>query len=265
MAKGRKDIPENKVRIFRKQTGAFVVYYFQLCKGPGSENVENVYGEMYKAYHHLQERFQKKEEDLRSYLVYEESFRKWLEELQEAENWRNKWKVPFYYDYSAPENLKWILETLPAKSGFRKAYVLGSGMGIKEWIEPLADRVQGMEFYLEFATKGMEDIQEWLLEEYGMLSWVRLVEYGAFERIHLYSEEPVLIIDYSGDTAMPARGLAKGSIWIDMGAAEKKRHLIEDRAIGLEYLSLKTIWRREMSETLDTVSKFAYNTEVKID
>ena len=73
------------------------------------------------------------------------------------------------------------------------------------------------------------------------------------------------MVDYSGDCVISIRGLAKGSIWVDMESVESKRHLMEDRVVGPQYLSLKTIWRREMMETLDTVSKFAYNTEVKID
>lgn len=260
MAKGRKDIPGYKVQLFRKQVGDFTVYYFQLCGKPLADRVDAIYGEMYKAYLHLQERYRKSEEGLQSFLVYEERFSKWLTELQEPELWRSKWKLPFYYAYSSPENLKWILESLGSSVRFSKACVLGYGAGMREWIGPLAHRVQGMDFYLEFSTKGMEDIQEWLLEEYGMLTQIKLVERDGFGKLRLYNERPVLVIDYSGNNKLAGRELAKGSVWVDMEASESKRHLMENRVTGAEYLSLKTIWQREMLETLDTVSKFAYNT-----
>jgi hypothetical protein len=137
-------------------------------------------------------------------------------------------------------------------------------MGIRDWLSDVASRVNQIEFYVEVATKGMEELQEMLLEEYGMLTEMHLITGGEFSKLRLKSEEPVLVIDFSGQEAISVLGLPSGSIWVDMDAVEAKRHTMEDRRTGVQYLSLKTIWKREMLQTLDIISNFAYNTGVKI-
>ena len=74
----------------------------------------------------------------------------------------------------------------------------------------------------------------------------------------------MLVVDFAGMVPISVLGLKKGSIWVDMDAVESKRHTIEDRPCGLQYYSLKTIWRREMIQTLDIIGNIAYNTDVKI-
>lgn len=264
VAKGRKEIPGHKVQIFRSQIEPFVVYYFQLCGYPSAQEYPLVLGEMQKAYQRMQERFAKKEEDPYTYLTLDESFEKWLENEESMEEWLEAWGYPRYYDFATGDNLRWILKQTELKVWPRKAYILGSGMGIRGWIPMIAEKVNSIEFYLEFATKGVEELQEMLLEEYGMLSRVHLTTGREYTRLRLRSEEPVLVIDFSGTEPISVVGLKKGSIWVDMDASEDKRHAIEDRRTGVQYYSLKTIWKREMLQTLDIISKFAYNTEVKI-
>lgn len=264
MAKGKKEIAKYKVQIFREMSERFTIYYIQLCGWPVQEQVSLVRGEMLKAFQRLQERYLKKEEGMHTYLDFEESFEKWLMQMEVREEWQKGWKYPIYHDFSTPANLQYILEKIQRTELPQKAYVLGNGIGLNEWIPYVASRVNTISFYLEFATKGMEELQETLLEEYGMLTEINLTARGEFSKLRLRSEEPVLIIDFSGKLPISVLGLKKGSIWVDMDAVDKKRHLIEDRRTGVQYLSLKTIWKREMIQTLDIISKFAYNTEVKI-
>jgi len=254
----------HKVQIFRQVSDPFVLYYLQLCGCYEQMEPETVCKEMYKAFQHFQDRYLRKEEDMRSYLLYEEGFEKWLRQRDASEVWSKEWKYPMYQDFATPANLQWILQRISKNQYPYRAYVLGTGMGMEEWLPYVAERVHHIRFYLEFATKGMEELQEMLLEEYGMLTEVILIGAGEFKKLRLRSEEPVLVIDFSGQESVAVSGLKKGSIWVDMDAVETKRHAMEDRYTGVHYYSFKTVCKREMLQTLDISSKFAYNTEVKI-
>ena len=259
-AKGRNDIPSYRINIFRTVQEPFRVYYLQLS-GRADENMqEAIFGEMQKALARLQLRYRKEEEDAHTYLVYEEEFEKWLRTWDKKAEWQSWWQLPMYSDFHCAENLKILLQYVKKTDWPGKAIILGSGMGMQEWIPLIAGKVQHLELYLEFMTKGIEALQEELCEEYGMLTQVKLVAPDEFDKEKLKSSEPVLVIDFSGSKPISVLGLAKGSIWIDMNSVESKRHFIEDRRTGITYLSLKSIWKREMLETLDTISKFAYNT-----
>ena len=264
VAKGRKELSTHRVQIFRSQMEQFVVYYIQLCGYPRAQEYQLVLGEMQKAYQRLQERFALKEKAIHTYLTFDEGFEKWLAEGAVTEEWLNAWGYPMYYDFATGENLRWMLEKAVPGVWPGKAYILGSGMGIREWIHLLADKVNTIEFYLEFATKGVEELQEMLLEEYGMLTEVHLTTGREYGKLRIQSEGPVLVIDFSGKEPLSVLSLKKGSIWLDMDASEAKRHAMEDRRTGVQYYSLKTIWKREMLQTLDIISNFAYNTDVKI-
>lgn len=259
-AKGRKDIPTYRLNIFHERQEAFAVYYIQIAGEIGENELTDAVGEMQKALARLQFRYQKEEAGLRTYLVYEESFENWLKATEMLQQWQSLWDLPVYSDFHCTENLKLLLKRIPGKNMPKKALVLGTGVGIQEWLPLLAGQVQDMELYLEFMTKGVEALQEELCEEYGMLTQVKLVAPGEFHKERLQSKEPVLVIDFSGNRTISVLGLPKGSIWIDMDSVESKRHLIEDRRTGLCYLSLRTSWKREMLETLDTINKFVYNT-----
>ena len=263
--KGRKDIPTYRLNIFREKKEAFVVYYFQVTGEIAADKLADVFGEMQKALARLQLRFQKEEEELHTYLVYEDSFERWLKLLEKETEWRELWNFPLYSNFHCVENLKLLLKHISKETMPKKAIVLGSGMGMQEWLPLLAGCVLDMELHLEFMTKGVEALQDELCEEYGMLVQVKLVAPGEFHKEKLQSKERVLVIDFSGNRSISVLGLPRGSIWIDMDSVESKRHLIEDRRTGLTYFSLKTFWKREMLETLDTINKFVYNTEVKID
>lgn len=262
--KGRNDIPAYSVQILRAVREGFVIYYLQVVGELADVRLADLYGEMNKALERLEARYRREEDGLRTYLVLEDGFEKWLENLGAKQYWQQLWQFPVYSDYQSNQNLKYLLQTIPRKDWPKKAVILGCGVGMREWLPFLAEHVHNMELYVEFMTKGLEELQEELCEEYGMVTDLKLVEPGGFQRERLRSKEPVLVIDFSGCGNISVLGMEPGSIWVDMDAMENKRHLIEDRPTGLTYLSLKTIWKREMIQTLDTISKFAYNTRVKI-
>ena len=124
---------------------------------------------------------------LHQLLLYEEVFEKWIRQKEASEVWAKEWKYPAYQDFATPANLQWILQQIPKHQYPYKAYVLGTGMGMEEWLPYVAGRVHHIRFYLEFATKGMEELQEMLLEEYGMLTEVLLIGTGEFQKLRLRS------------------------------------------------------------------------------
>lgn len=257
-------MPTYRVQILRNKQTDFIVYYLQVNGELTEGHMSEVQGEMFKAWQRLQSRYRKEEVSLHTYQVYEESFDKWLRDMGQEQAWQQLWRFPVYSDYHNSNHLKTLLQTIPRKEFPKQAMILGCGVGIKEWLPLIAGQVQTMELYVEFMTRGLEELREKLCEEYGMVTDLKLVAPGEFAKERLRSREPVLVIDFSQSKTISVLGLARGSIWVDMDAVETKRHLIEDRPTGVQYLSLKTFWKREMSQTLDTISKFAYNTEVKI-
>lgn len=252
------------MQIFRQVSEPYILYYIQLCGNAEQMEPMQLCKEMHKAYSHFQDRYRKKEDDMCTYLLFDPAFEKWLENKGAAEIWPGEWKCSVYQDFASPENMQWILRQIPKEQYPYKAYVLGNGMGMEKWISYVAGKVHHIRFYLEFATKGVEELQEMLLEEYGMLTEVLLIGAGEFKKLCLRSEEPVLVIDFSGPESIFVSGLKRGSIWVDMNASEDKRHAMEDRHTGVHYYSLMTVCKREMLQTLDIGSKFAYNTDVKI-
>lgn len=264
MAKNRIYVSNHKVQIFRQVSDPFVLYYIQLCGNAEQMEPMQLCKEMYKAFGQLQDRYRKKEEGMDTYLLYEPGFEEWLEQRGTIRGWTKEWNYPVYQDFATPENLQWILQKIPKDLYPEKAYVLGTGMGMERWLPYVAGKVHHIRFYLEFATKGVEDLQEMLLEEYGMLTEVLLTGAGEFRKLRLRSEVPVLVIDFSGQEFIAVSGLKRGSIWVDMNASEAQRHATEDRFTGVHYYSLRTVCKREMQQTLDIGTKFAYNTDVKI-
>lgn len=252
------------MQVFGTMAGGWEIFYLQVCGQPQPEQLVLLKEEMQKALERLLSRKKKSSPKTYTYLVYEESFAKWLESVQGVEKWQQWWNMPVYSDYHSMDNLKWMLQRIPVKQYPKEARILGYGYGMQEWLPWIAPYVKRIVFYVEFITKGFEDLKEELEEEYGLVPQVHLVVPGEFRKQRMRSEEPVLVVDFSGKETISVAGLARDSVWVDMDSIEAKRHSIEDRKTGITYISLKNLWKAEMSETLDTISNFEYNTEVKI-
>lgn len=254
-----------RVQVFRKEVLGQDVIYLQVCGYPSVDSVYLLKEEMQKAVARILAHGRKEEESPQCSLVYEESFINWLEAVQYARLWRKMWHTPMYADYHAKENLGRMLNAIP-KEGFpQEAWILGYGQKMQEWLPWIAGRLRRLTIYVEFVTKGFEALLEGLETDFGLVAQVRLVAPGELRRQRLRSEEPVLVIDYTGREVISVAGICRGSVWLDMDSVEAKRHSIEDRRTGITYVSLKNLWKREMAQTLDTIGNFEYNTEVKID
>ena len=239
--------------------------YLQVCGYPSVDSVLALKDEMQKALERLLALGRNREDYPATYLVYEESFTKWLESVGYEREWRRLWHAPMYADFHAKENLGRMLGTIPKEVFPQEAWVLGYGPDMQEWLTWIVGRVRSLTFYVEFMTKGFEELLEELEEDFGLVAQVKLITPGELRKQRFRSTLPVLVIDYSGTELISAVGLGRGSVWLDMDSEEAKRHGIEDRRIGITYISLKNLWKREMLQTLDTVGNFEYNTGVKID
>lgn len=253
------------MQVFRKDVRGQDIIYLQVCGQPPQDCVFLLIEEMQKAVERLLSHSKKYEEPVQTSLVYEESFGQWLEKVQYMRQWRKMWHAPMYADYYARENLKWMLENIPKENFPKKAWILGYGQDMREWLPWIAGHLRSLTIYVEFVTKGLEVLLETIEEEFGLVAQIELVAPGELRKQKLRSTQQVLIIDYSGKEIVSVAGLCKGSVWLDMDSVEDKRHSMEDRRTGIIYISLKNLWKREMSQTLDTIGNFEYNTEVKID
>ncbi len=254
-----------RLQVFRKLVHGKDILYLQVCGNPGREQVTLLQGEMQKATERILSYGRRDEETVITSLVYDYSFEKWLETVTYEREWRRLWHLPMYDAFYEKENVLQLFESIGKDNVPGEVWILGYGPGMQEWIPQLARQVRYLTFYVEFVTGSLERFRETLEEEYGLVAQVKLVAPGEFRKQRLRSATPVLVIDFSGRDAISVIGLGKGSIWMDMDSMETKRHAMEDRKTGVQYLSLKKLWKREMQQTLDTISNFEYNTEVKLD
>lgn len=107
------------------------------------------------------------------------------------------------------------------------------------------------------------DLVEDIYEEYGLAVEVHLLEEEKdFRKLRLTCRLPAVVIDFCEEERISVVDVAKGSIWLDMGACETKRHRLEDRNTQIAYFSLKKEWKQPQKALnyLDTISKNGYNT-----
>lgn len=196
------------------------------------------------------------------YQVWDRSFRGYLQRRQLAGEWLRVWHIPVYDQYGSGQ-LQTLMRNVEGWQKLSQIVILGYHPGILDCMPQLARRVRGIDFYLDYEPRDMEEIRDRIDEEYGLVTQWRILEGGAedagqqveepLERerppypglgqyLRRY-EVPCLVMDFTDVAGIPMTGLRPGSMWWDMGAMEEKRHLLEDRPLGVQYVSLKTLWR----------------------
>lgn len=207
------------------------------------------------------------------YQVWDRSFQGYLQRRQMTGEWLRVWRVPVYDQYGGPEQLQILLDNVEGWRQLTQILVLGYDSGMAAWLPKLARRARGIDFYLDYEPRSMEELQEWIDEEYGLVTQWRILggqeqedtgpempEDGENEEAEKAAARkapsypglgqylrsygvPCLVLDFTEAADVPVTGLRPGSMWWDMGAMEEKRHLLEDRPLGVRYVSLKTLWR----------------------
>lgn len=200
------------------------------------------------------------------YQVWDRSFQGYLQRRQMAGEWLRVWRVPVFDQYGGAEQLRILLDNVEGWRQFSQILVLGYDPGMAAWLPELARRARGIDFYLEYEPRGMEEIREWIFEEYGLVTQWRIlgsqeqkaaqegeretgketgkrISYPGLGQYLRGYAAPCLVLDFTDAEDVNMTGLKPGSMWWDMGAREKKRRLLEDRPLGVRYVSLKTLWR----------------------
>ena len=255
--KGRNGEGSRELPVFRMETQLHEIYYLQMYATVKSEELAEVQSYMAKGIRRIAGWYGD-EESHNEYIVYDPPFENWLWARQRADFWQKTWNLPLYQEYEESCNLLFLLRQPILRSVPGNLIILGEAPGIQEWIGLLAKHMKKIIFFSLTKPKGFEQLREWMLSEYGLLAdWA--------ETLQPVSREPALILDYSGREKIYIWGVARGSIWIDMTSMEARRHALQDRDTGIQYISLKCFWQEEMLQTLDTVGKIKYNTEVKLE
>ena len=210
------------------------------------------------------------------YQVWDRSFQGYLQRRKMSREWLRVWQVPFFDRYGGAEQLQILMDNVEDWQRYSQILVLGFNPDMAVWLPLLARRARGIDFYLDYEPRGMEELQEWIGEEYGLVSQWRILEsreqpdaepepsaagpslqevgdegaagkkaisYSGLSQYFRGYGEPCLVLDFTGAADIPVTGLRAGSMWWDLGALEEKRHLLEDRPLGVRYVSLRTLWR----------------------
>ena len=248
---------EEYLPVFQYQTPMHHVYYLQMRADVSGEEIPSVQTYMEKALERMGQWYGE-EQWMHTYMVYSPDFEKWLKARGYDTLWRQWWKIPVYREYGECSNLNILLQKIPGDSCPRNLLILGEAPGVRDWLPKLARGMRSVTFCAENKPRDLERIREQLLSEYGMLAeWkTDLCQYMGGE---------ALVLDYSGREKLYIWAVGRGSIWVDMTSMEGRRHAIEDRNTGIQYISLKSIWREEILQTLDTANKIKYNTEVILE
>lgn len=210
------------------------------------------------------------------YQVWDRSFHGYLQRHKLAGEWLRVWRIPVFDQYGSGQ-LQILMRNVEGWQKLSQIVILGYSSGIMDCIPQLVRRAREIHFYLNYEPRGMEEIREQMDEEYGLVTQWRILEGQAEEagqqtneagqqtnevgqqvdekpaaKGQLYPglsqylrryEVPCLVIDFTDAAGIPMTGLKPGSMWWDMGAMEEKRHLLEDRPLGVRYVSLRTLWR----------------------
>ena len=243
---------ERYLPVFQIQSAIHHVYYMQMGMSVPEEDVPSVQTYMEKALERMGQWYSE-DQRMHTYMVYSPAFEKWLRARGYDALWQQWWKIPVYKEYGECSNLNILLQKIPGDSCPRNLLVLGEAPGISEWLPRLARGMRSVTFCGENQPRNLEKIQEQLLNEYGMLAEWKT-------DLCQYKGGKVLVLDYSGREKLYIWAVGRDSIWVDMTSMECRRHAIEDRNTGIRYISLKSIWREEILQTLDTANKIKYNT-----
>lgn len=196
------------------------------------------------------------------YQVWDRSFHGYLQRHKLAGEWLRVWHIPVFDQYGSGQ-LQTLMRHVEGWQQLSQIVILGYHPGILDCMPQLVRRVRGIDFYLDYEPRDMEELQEQMDEDYGLVTRWQILEgrqeagwqtdekpaetkelpYPGLGQYLRRYEVPCLVIDFTDAAGIPMTGLKPGSMWWDMGAMEEKRHLLEDRPLGVRYVSLRTLWR----------------------
>ena len=157
--------------------------------------------------------------------------------------WKQCWQFPEFDAFLQPH---WV-EPLLENARLHHYVVLGTAESVPHVILHCASRMKSLRWFLQERDCGQEiqDFVEDFYGEYGLAVSLQPLEgERAFARLLLASLDPVCVLDFTGETRIPAGGLARGSVWLDFCSIEEKARRMTEREEGVSYFSVKEIWKR---------------------
>ena len=253
-----------ELSIFRKEIGPYEVYYLQVPKTAENDKFVSLKAYMDKGIARIRAQcegtgvlpFTEGIAD-NTWTVWDREFELWLRTGGREFQWQKIWDLPMYQEYKEVHNLIFLLQKIPTGRLPAQLIILGEAPGLTDILEGLARHMKQVAIYAWNPPREFENIRHAMLEEYGLCTeWKKSLQ--------PVSVEPALVLDYSGKEKIYVWDIVPDSVWIDMTSMETRRHALEDRETGIHYFSLKSIWRTEIQQTLDTIRKIQYNVGVKL-
>lgn len=255
---------ELELPIFRREIGPYEVYYLQVPKTSENDKFVGLKEYMDKGIARIRVQCERTgthslagDIGENTWAVWDHEFEGWLRTGGKESRWMKSWELPMYQEYKEVHNLIFLLQQIPTGRLPAQLIILGEAPGLTDILEGLARHMKQITIYAWDPPREFEHIRQNMLEEYGLCTeWKKSLQPA--------SAEPALVLDYSGKEKIYVWDIVPDSIWIDMTSMEMRRHALEDRETGIHYLSLKSIWRKEIQQTLDTMRKIQYNVGVKL-
>lgn len=113
------------------------------------------------------------------YQVWDRSFQRYLQRHQLTREWLRVWRIPVFDGWGVSEQLSILMKWTEGWQKLSQILVLGYDPGLLVWLPELARRSRGIHFYLDYAPRDMEEIQDWIYEEYGLMTQWQVLEGGA--------------------------------------------------------------------------------------
>lgn len=157
--------------------------------------------------------------------------------------WQQSFPFPEFSAYLQPQWVECLLEN----ARLHHYVVLGTAHSVSTAILHCASRMKSLRWFLQESDCGQEvqDFVEDFYEEYGLAVTLQPLEgERAFSRLLLETLEPVCVLDFTGESRIPAGGLARGSVWLDFCSVEEKARRMMEKGDGVSYFSIKEIWKR---------------------
>ena len=159
-----------------------------------------------------------------------------------SELWKRNWEVREFADY---QEYRWASLLLPFATQTHFV-ILGNAPCIPEVTKACARRMKSLRWILPEKDYGeaVEDFADDFYDDYGLAIEVQTVAgRNGFRTLCLEAVKPICILDFTEEGKLFWGGLASGSVWLDFASMEAKEKRLERLAPGIQYVSLKKLWR----------------------